>query len=52
MAKAKKQAAEKEVFVGSQRGKNRDVNGRQNLALKMFQAKVIRQKALSKPEGV
>ena len=51
MAKAK-QAVEKEVFVGSQRGKNRDPQALQNLSLKMFAAKVVRQKALSKPEVV
>lgn len=50
MAKAKQ--VEKEVFVGSQRGKNRDASATQKLSLKMFDAKVARQKAMSKPEEV
>jgi hypothetical protein len=53
MSKAKQaKQAEKEVFVGSQRGKNRDAFGLQKLSMKMFEAKVARQKAMSKPEEV
>lgn len=53
MSKTKQtKKTEKELFVGSQRGKNRDTQGRQKLALKMFEAKILRQKAMSKPEEV
>ena len=44
--------AEKEVFVGSQRGKNRDSSALQKLSMKMFEAKITRQKLMSKPEEV
>lgn len=51
MAKAK--PVEKEVVVKKvQQGKVRDSFSRQNLAMKMFAAKLQRQKALSKPEEV
>lgn len=53
MSKAKKAVEKVEVKVQKQRGANVDSKtSRQNLAFRMFDAKVKRVKAMSKPEEV